>query len=228
MPAYNEQDNIELAVQEVCCEVLDDLPGAYLIVVDDGSKDDTGLILDRISANDPRVRVIHKQNGGHGPALVAALNSADSEYVFLVDSDMQIPLKCFSQLWDMAKQPGVDGVFGVRENRQDPKARILLSAFIALALTAMFQVRLTDANAPCKVFRRKIWTEMYAKVNDDSMMAPSLVLAIYALRHKFKIISVKVSHRERARGETSLRLPKLIKFCWRAFGQVVRLKEQIS
>ena len=86
MPAYNEEDAISSAVEDVTEHILEQIPDAELIVVNDGSKDSTGDILDGIGANDPRVRVIHKVNGGHGPAIMTGLADATGEFVFLIDS----------------------------------------------------------------------------------------------------------------------------------------------
>ena len=68
MPVYNEEGAIEAAVREVQEHVLDAVPGAELIVVDDGSRDATGAILDRLARTDGRLHVIHQPNGGHGAA----------------------------------------------------------------------------------------------------------------------------------------------------------------
>jgi glycosyltransferase involved in cell wall biosynthesis len=59
MPAHNEEDCIADAVAEVRRDVLDLVPDAELVVVNDGSKDRTGAILDEIAAADSRVRVVH-------------------------------------------------------------------------------------------------------------------------------------------------------------------------
>ena len=87
MPAYNEEEAIEAAVGEVRGQVLDAVPGSDLIVVDDGSRDRTGAILDQLSAADPRVKVIHQPNGGHGAALRTGMERANGQLLFLLDSD---------------------------------------------------------------------------------------------------------------------------------------------
>ena len=92
MPAYNEEGAIEAATAEVREFVLDRIAGSELVVVNDGSRDNTGPILDRICANDPRIRVVHQANGGHGPALRAAIEAANGELLLFLDSDRQIPL----------------------------------------------------------------------------------------------------------------------------------------
>ncbi len=99
MPTYNEQQAIVPAVAEVQRHVLDRVAGAELIVVNDGSRDDTGRLLDDTAATDSRVRVIHQENRGHGGALIAGLSAARGDYIFLIDSDRQIPLDEFSSAW---------------------------------------------------------------------------------------------------------------------------------
>src|SRR5688572_4403851 len=87
MPVYNEEGAIVAAVEEVRHHVLALLPQSELVVVDDGSRDGTGRLLDQASATDARIRVIHQPNGGHGAALLTGLNAAQGEYIFLIDSD---------------------------------------------------------------------------------------------------------------------------------------------
>jgi glycosyltransferase involved in cell wall biosynthesis len=72
MPAYNEEDGLAAAVAEVQRCVLDSVPDSELVVVDDGSRDGTPAILDALAARDPRIRAIHRANGGHGPAVTTA------------------------------------------------------------------------------------------------------------------------------------------------------------
>ena len=128
MPAYNEEEAIEDAVRDVQEHVFMVVPDAELVVVNDGSRDRTGEILDRLATGEPRMRVIHTANGGHGRALRTGLDAASGSYVFLIDSDRQIPLTAFSALWEAAKTR--DGAFGVRRKRNDPRLRLLLTAVI--------------------------------------------------------------------------------------------------
>jgi glycosyltransferase involved in cell wall biosynthesis len=228
MPAYNEEEGIEQAVLEVSTEVLDRIPGSCLIAVNDGSKDKTGEILDRLAKADSRVRVLHKPNSGHGPSLVQGLNQATSEYIFLIDSDMQIPLSCFPQLWNTLQSDKLDGVFGIRESRQDPRFRLFLSVIISITLSTAFKVRLVDTNVPCKLFKRKIWTQLWALAPVEDLLAPSIAIAIYARRHGYKIGDVHVPHRARTKGEGSLKLKSLFRFCWKGYKQLMSLKEALS
>ncbi|MGE3863039.1 MAG: glycosyltransferase family 2 protein, partial [Burkholderiaceae bacterium] len=90
MPAYNEAANIAAAIADVVEQVFPLVPSAELIVVDDGSRDETGELARRAGAGDPRIRVVTQTNAGHGPALVRGIREARGDWCLLLDSDRQI------------------------------------------------------------------------------------------------------------------------------------------
>lgn len=226
MPVYNEEGAIVEAVDEVRRFVLDHVPGANLVVVNDGSRDATGPILDQAAARDPRIIVIHQANRGHGGALMAGLDAARGACVFLIDSDRQIPLDTFGAAWaEMAK--GQDGVFGVRRRRHDPALRLYLSALIRYVVNGLFGVRIRDANVPYKLMRREVWQNASACIPTGTL-APSLFLAIYARKHGYNIVEMDVVHKERETGEVSIRRFKLLKFCARGLRQMWTFRRCVS
>lgn len=225
MPVYNEQDAIRLAIDDVQRCVLEVVPGAELVVVNDGSKDATGQLLDEAARQDPRIRVIHKPNGGHGSALLAGLAVAGGDYLFLIDSDRQIPLDDFQAAWAEVMQ-GTDAVFGVRRRRYDPALRLYLTVLIRHAVNALFQVKLHDANVPYKLFRRAIWNDARQCIPDGTL-APSLFLAIVAKARGYRVVERDVVHKERDTGEVSLRRVKLFKFCAAALSQLLELRLRV-
>lgn len=225
MPVYNEEGAIAQAVEEVQRHVLDHVPGSELVVVDDGSRDATGRLLDAAASIDRRIDVIHRPNGGHGAALLTGLEAARGEYIFLIDSDRQIPLNDFAAAWDKVME-GHDAVFGVRRRRFDPAFRIYLSRLVRESVNVLFRVRLQDANVPYKLFRRAIWNDARECVPEGTL-APSLFLAIVAKSRGYRILEVDVTHKERNTGEVSLRRVKLLKFCARGLGQMIRLIRRV-
>lgn len=222
MPVYNEEAGIELAIADVQHCVLDRVPGAELVVVNDGSRDGTGRLLDEAAAKDSRIRVVHQENRGHGGALAAALGAAHGSYVFLIDSDRQIPLDDFPAAWAHIER-GRDAVFGVRRRRHDPAIRLYLTRVIRAMIGMLFGIRVFDANVPYKLLRRSIWEEARTCIPPDTL-APSLFLAIFARARRFDIADVDVVHKERDTGEVSIRRLKLLKFCARGFRQMLAFR----
>ena len=226
MPVYNEEDAIAAAVDDVKQHVLRQIPGAELVVVNDGSRDRTGTILDAMAAHDPRIRVIHQANTGHGGAVIAGIEASRGDCIFLIDSDRQIPLDEFSTAW-AALHAGRDAVFGVRRRRHDPALRLYLSRLIRRTVEALFGVTREDVNVPYKLFRREVWQQARPLVPDGTL-APSLFLAIVATVRGCNILEVDVVHKERNTGEVSIRRFKLLKFCARGLSQMLELRRRLS
>ena len=226
MPAYNEAEAIASAIEEVRVEVLDRLPRAELIVVDDGSTDATGRIADGIAAHDPRIRVVHQPNAGHGGALMTGMDAASGAFLLLVDSDRQIALSAFPAAWAEVER-GRDGVFGVRRRRHDPALRLQLTRWVRAAIRLLFGVRLHDANVPFKLLRREIWLDAKRAIPPGTL-APSLFLAVYALRRGRDIQEMDIEHRPRDTGEVSIQRLKLLTFCWRGLRQLVAFRRGLN
>jgi len=224
MPAYNEEGAIEAAVREVQELVFDQIPMSELVVVNDGSRDGTGEILNELALQDPRVKVIHQPNGGHGRALRTGLDAARGEYVFLIDSDRQIPLTAFADTWKISV--GHDGVFGVRNNRRDPRVRLVLTRIVRRTLRLLFKVQLRDANVPFKLLKRSVWLEARELIPEDTL-APSIFLAIIG-RRRHDIVDCEVPHNERRTGVVSIRRWKLFKFCARALLQLLAFRRKLE
>ena len=225
MPAYNEEGAIADAVADVERGVVAHLPSARLLVVNDGSRDQTGAVLDELSSTHPFLSVVHQENGGHGAALLTALAATDSDYLMLIDSDRQIPLDAFPQFW-AAMEEGRDAVFGVRRRRYDPAIRLALTRVIRGAVTALFGVRLYDANVPFKLMHRRVW-DAAAPLIPPGTLAPSLFLAIAAKRQGFDILEIDITHQERATGEVSIKRWKLFRFCATAFQQMLIFRREL-
>lgn len=225
MPVYNEEAAIEEAVRDVQRYVFSVVPDAQLIAVDDGSKDNTGKILDRLACEDSRIRVIHKQNGGHGRALRSGLDAAEGEFIFQIDSDRQMPLDDFQKLWQKAQL--ADGAFGIRETRNDPCLRIVLSVILRFLIRCFYGVDVPDANVPCKLVRREVWLEVKNYIPTDSLI-PSILLAIILAYRGYKIKTIPWPHKERSSGVSSIRSWKLVKYCWASFAEMFLLRLRIN
>lgn len=225
MPAYNEEASIRGAVEDVVTHILDRVEGSELIVVNDGSKDDTGYMLDDISSKDPRVKVYHQSNSGHGPAIMTGLGKASGDYVFLIDSDRQTPLTRFSRFWELAED-GYDGVFGVRRQRDDPAIRLWLTYLVRKSIAVLFGASIYDANVPFKLLRRRIWADAKEHIPEGTL-APSLFLAIYVKKKGYRVKELEISHQERRTGEVSIKRWKLIKFCASSFLQMWQFRKSI-
>ena len=105
MPVYNSEDYLENAVETV---LRQDFDGFELIVVDDGSPDESGKICDRIAQKDSRVVVIHKPNGGICSARNAGLDRARGKYIAFCDNDDEYLPGLISENYALAERENAD------------------------------------------------------------------------------------------------------------------------
>jgi len=109
IPAHNEESVI---VQTINSVLLSDLKDLHIIVVNDGSTDRTGELLDTNFSRGPRVRIIHQVNRGKAAALNLAMSLADTEIVVTIDADTEIEPDAISKLVRHFSDPKVGAVAG--------------------------------------------------------------------------------------------------------------------
>lgn len=123
MPVYNSEAYVAGAAASVLRERT---PGMELLLVDDGSADGSGAVCDRLAARDPRVRVIHEENGGMCHARNVGIREARGEYVAFADNDDEVLPGFVDDNLAVARRHGADVVrFGRRLERIDARGRVV-------------------------------------------------------------------------------------------------------
>ena len=104
VPVYNEAGILK-AFAEDWMRVLSELKIDFVIrFYDDGSKDQSGLLLDELASKYSTIEVIHKPNSGHGSTLMQAYKESDAaEWVFQIDSDHELDHHVFISFWEERK-----------------------------------------------------------------------------------------------------------------------------
>jgi glycosyltransferase involved in cell wall biosynthesis len=225
MPAYNEQECIEQVVRGWLAQ-FDALFGAQcrLVVVDDGSRDQTGAILDRLAAKEKRLLVTHQPNGGHGAALLHAYRIAcelKPDYVFHVDSDDQFKPSDFPKIWALRGQSKF--VLGFRRKRNDALHRLVITRILRALNALVFGVWIKDANVPYRLIRGP-YLAAELKVLPPDVFAPNIFLAVLAARDGQNLVGMPVHHEERKTGTVSIVRWKLIKICFRCVRELVAFR----
>lgn len=152
LPAYNEEENIEIVVRRAL-EILPEFTtGFEIIVVNDGSKDSTAEIIDRLAMEDSRVKPVHHRvNQGYGGAVKTGFRSSTCEYVMFMDADRQFDIADIRLLSPFV--PLFDIVAGFRMERSDPIHRRINAEVFNLAVRILFDVHIRDLDCAFKVFR---------------------------------------------------------------------------
>jgi dolichol-phosphate mannosyltransferase len=118
VPAYNEAACIEATVADALRVGAAVAPVLEVIVCDDGSRDETGAILRRLAARDPRVRVLARVNNRGIEASIRTLYArARHDWIFLNSADRQAPMEILHDMAEAARA-GADLVLGVRANKR--------------------------------------------------------------------------------------------------------------
>lgn len=151
LPAHNEEANIEAVVNhaaDVLPEFTDDFE---IIVVNDGSKDGTKAILDRLGAADPRIKPVHHAvNRGYGGALISGFNATIGDYVMFMDADRQFDIADIRNLSPFVSL--FDVVAGFRMERNDPIVRRINAEVFNIAVRMLFGVHMRDIDCAFKIF----------------------------------------------------------------------------
>ena len=109
IPIYNIEEYLQDCIGSAVGQVYSDLE---IFLVDDGSTDNSGKICDEYAAKDPRVKVIHKQNGGLSDARNVGIEAATGEFILHLDGDDSLPLDAIETLMAKQKDCDYDLVFG--------------------------------------------------------------------------------------------------------------------
>ena len=135
VPVYNVEKYLPRCVDSILSQTYENLE---ILLVDDGAKDSSGRICDEYAGKDPRVRVIHKENGGLSSARNAGIDAATGEYLAFVDSDDWIEPETYAHMLKLMEKYGaklvcagrydVDGATGERNVGLCPSKEECISA----------------------------------------------------------------------------------------------------
>jgi len=219
---YNEEGNIEHAVTSALA-VLAGLSDHYeVIVVNDGSRDRTGEIADRLAAANPHVRVVHHSvNRGYGAALRSGLAAARYPLVVLADGDNQFDLNELPVL--LRSVANSDIASGYRIARRDPAFRRLYAVMYNQAVRLLFSVPVRDVNCGFKVYRRPLVERLLPQLRSTGALINVEMLA-RARKLGATVTEVGVHHYPRETGLPTGGNPAVI---LRAFREMLELWREL-
>ena len=211
MPAYNEAENIRQVVSDWHPMAENAGPDSRLVIVDDGSKDDTYKMLSSLEKEYPQLTALTKQNSGHGSTCLYAYRYAitnGADYVFQTDSDGQTLAELFPPFWEIRKDH--DMVIGSREVREDGLFRLIVTRNLRLIIRLFFGVFVRDANSPYRLMKTIVLKEALEVIPDDFYLSNVLVSIFFAKKEK-NVKSVTLKTRPRQGGVNSIFAPQIIK-----------------
>lgn len=152
LPAHNEEENIAIVVADALATLPIYADTFEVIVVNDGSRDRTGEIIDELAREDPRVVPVHHPvNQGYGGALRTGFKSATGDHVMFMDADRQFDIADIALLTPFVRD--FDVVAGFRRERNDPLIRRVNAEVFNVVVRALFGIHLRDIDCAFKIFR---------------------------------------------------------------------------
>ena len=196
VPAWNEAESLPELQRELAA-ALDAAGGPWeVLYVDDGSRDGTDAVVERLAAADPRVRgVSFRGNYGKAAALATGFRLARGEWILTLDADLQDDPAELPRLV-AALEGGLDLVSGWKRRRRDPLSKTLPSRVFNLVTSWVVGLRLHDFNCGFKLYRREV-TEAIQVYGELHRVLPAL-----AHWQGFRVGEVAVNHRPRRHGRS--------------------------
>ncbi|MFI7539856.1 glycosyltransferase family 2 protein [Actinoplanes sp. NPDC049599] len=210
VPMFNEEAVIPALVDRLR-PALDGLGVPYEVVaVDDGSADRTATLLFEHGRTWPELRLVKlRRNSGHQAALTAGLQRARGDWVVSIDADLQDPPETIAEMLRVAREDGLDVVYGVRADRSTDTA-----------------FKRHTAGAYYRVMRRLVGADVPAQAGDFRLLSRDVVEVLKRLPERAPVYrllvpslgfasgSVRYARERRAAGETKYPLRKMVGLAW--------------
>ena len=220
LPSHNEEGNVERVVRSYLAELPRVADNFEVIVVDDGSRDRTGEIAERLAAEDSHVKVVrHHVNKGYGGAVISGIRAATKPYVLLCDGDGQFDPSDLERMTPFV--PEYDVVAGHRVLRADHLIRRINGKAWTVLVRVLLGITISDIDCGFKLFKREKLEGMDLRAH-GAMISTELMARLAGRNAKVKEVDVK--HLPRLTGEQSGANLKVVA---RAFKELMALYREL-
>ncbi|MBR2332099.1 MAG: glycosyltransferase family 2 protein [Alistipes sp.] len=207
VPLYNEQESLSELVEWIDRVACENTLSYEVIMVDDGSSDDSWQVVEQLKEKYPAIKGIRfARNYGKSAALYCGFAEAEGEVVFTMDADLQDSPDEIPEMRRMILEEGYDLVSGWKKKRYDPAGKRFPSKFFNWTARVVSGIKLHDFNCGLKAYRRKVIKsiEVYGEMHR--------YIPILAKHAGFKRIGEKVvQHQERKYGVSKFGMERMVK-----------------
>lgn len=207
-PCMNEEDGLEVFYLRVLTTLKTLCISDYeIILIDDGSTDDTWGMITSLHNRDSRVKGIKlSRNFGHQAALTAGLNQARGEYTFIIDSDLQDPPELLGQMLEKL-QMGFDVVYGQRRQRAgETKFKLMTATLFYRTLSKLSDIEIPKDTGDFRLIKSKVLSA-YNSLSENQRFTRGLIAWL-----GFKQTALLYDRHPRFAGTTKYPLKKMINF----------------
>lgn len=198
-PCYNDAGSIGILVEDADNTLRTFTNNYEIIVVDDGSRDESRSLLLRLAKKNKRLRLIfHKKNLGYGGALKSGFINSKKKYVFYTDGDGQYDVKEITKLVGEMRD-GVDVIQGYKLKRYDPWYRIVIGRLYHYFSKILFNLKVRDVDCDFRLIKKSALAAITLEYN-SGVICVELVKKLQDKGFKFK--EVGVNHYPRLHGHS--------------------------
>ena len=190
VPVYNVEKYLEKCIWSIINQTYSNLE---IILIDDGSTDNSGKICDEFLEHDNRIKVVHKKNGGLSSARNAGLDIATGEYIGFVDSDDWIDVNMYDNLFKVAKQENSDIIECNFQKVYDGKEEEV-KIYNSFVINSFNNIEALKQHLNGKYFYRCVWNKLYRRILFKDIRFPEGKVAedlftTHQVFYKAKIVS---------------------------------------
>jgi len=209
-PTYNEEANIKETVLKALEVLKKNFKNFEIIIVNDGSSDDTNKLVSDLSKNDSRIKLInHKTNRGYGASLQTGFYGSRYEWIAFTDSDGQFDFSEINKFIETQDRTKADLVIGYYKKRRVSKFKIITSKMWEFSVILLFGLKVRDIDCGFKLISKKV-IENIPYLESERGAFISSELLIKSKKAGFKIVEIPVTHYPRTQGKGTGRDIKVI------------------
>lgn len=228
MPAYNESAAVEDTVRHWHAVVEKTGTDSRLVIVNDGSTDNTFDKLSKLAAQYPQLIPVDKPNAGHGPTCYYAYQYAIKEkadYVFQTDSDGQTNAEEFWSFWEKRKE--ADFIIGHRKERKDGWSRVVVAKVLKWIVRLYFGVSVKDPNTPFRLMNAHRLRTLLEMIPADFFLT-NVMISTLVVKRKEKLIWLPITFTERRQGQNSVNFRKIFRIGGKAIIDFSKMRKKIK
>jgi len=206
VPCFNEEKNLPLLVNRTNRAVGGESIPGEIILVNDGSRDGTGAMIDTLAKQFQNVKAVHHPvNRGIVAGWRSGLSASTGDWVLTTDADLQYAPEDIPVLYRAMQGGGWDLVQGWRKDRSDPKSREFLSVGLSKLLQWMFSMDLQDVKSGFVLYRREVFSDILDF--KQSYFSFQSLITVAAHFKGYRIHQVPIVFHPRHAGESFIRRP---------------------
>lgn len=196
MPAYNEGGHIKANLLEASKTISTFVNNYQILVVNDGSTDDTLEQMKSAAAEDSHISIVsYKKNHGKGHAISTGVKHADAEYIAFLDSDLELNPSMLRYFLKALHATGADIAIGSKLHKKSklhyPAYRRFISICYYLFLRLMFKLNIKDTQTGIKLFKGDVIKPVCSMISTNGFAYDIEILAI-AAKKGYKIIEMPI------------------------------------